>query len=127
MSHTINFEKINESESVIRLSGLKNAIEEKRKELDEKIIQEWMDCITREYICEKIVEAEVRGQTSVILIEQYGSYETVTNLYQIYNRNDIKNRICEFLEPSIHVFVEATFNAFRIRISWGSFQTCVIF
>lgn len=125
MSHTINFEKINESEPVIRLSELKDAIAEKRKELDEKIIQEWMECITRECISEKIVEAEAQGHTYTILVEKHGEYDTLQNLRRLFTHYHIKDKIQSFLDPSFRVYMSSEFITFRIYISWDN--GCMIF
>ena len=128
-THTNGYEKVNENEDCIRLSDLKGSVAEKKRLNEERIIKDWMTSITREYIMEKIVEAEARDRRHAILI----TYETTDNtwgcLYEIYLRYRIEDKIRVFLEPSMTIATKYQSYSdgvvFMVVISWGS-SSCSI-
>lgn len=125
-THTNGYEKVNED--CIRLSNLKGSVAEKKKSNEERIIKDWMTSITREYITEKIVEAEARDRRHAILITYETTDNTWDSLYEIYRRYRIEDKIRVFLEPSMTITAKyVTYGdgvVFMVVISWGS--SCTI-
>lgn len=84
-----------------------------------------VECITRECISEKIVEAEAQGRAHAILIETYDDYDTRQKLCRLFTHYHIKDKIQSFLDPSFRVYTSSEFITFRIYISWHN--GCMIF
>lgn len=108
---------LDKNDNVIRLDDLKNEITLKKKLKEEKIVQGWVTVITREYIMEKIVQAEIARKKYTHLIVERG--DPLLSL-DVYKRYFIEDKIRAFLEPSMTVYgyIYDANDEFVIEISW---------
>ena len=119
------YEKVNDNDNVIRLSDLEGEIAEQRRINEEKVIRDWMKCITHDYIRSKIVEAAAQCKTQTILIDQCRFKSPGLDLSDLYGRYRIGEKISMFLEPPMRVYTLGSTNCFEIIISWST-STCQI-
>lgn len=127
MTDASGYARVDDSEKIIRLVDLKEAIKEKKRLREEAIIQDWMTCITREYIKEMIIQAESVGRTWTTIITYNMDKDRCIAPYELYRRYCIEDKIRVFLEPSMTVSTEYTSCTagliFRVHVSWGSWCT----
>lgn len=121
------YEKVNDT-TVIRICDLDKEIAEATMKNEAKYVGEWMKCITHEYIRQKIVEAEAKGEKRVTLINQ-GWSRTLhgkINFPDIAKRHGILNKIRSFLDPSMIVCEWYLHENYEIIITWEEPSSCNI-
>lgn len=111
-------------DGVIRLSDIKAQIEAEKKERDDVIVKKWEILLTREYIIEKIMEAQTKGQKRAILIQDYTSQDG-TYLLNVLNESGLGRKLIVMLEGPLLLKCDIS-GQFELFITWEEPQKCCI-
>lgn len=111
-------------DGVIRLSDIKAQIEAEKKERDDVIVKKWEILLTREYIIEKIMEAQTKSQKRAILIQDYTSQDG-TYLLNVLNESGLGRKLIVMLEGPLLLKCDIS-GQFELFITWEEPQKCCI-
>lgn len=115
---------IDSDTNIIRIDALRTTIEEKQKLRDDVIVKEWEAKLTKEYITEKIMEAEMKGNKRATLLQNEPDDDY---MYQhgLFNRSRLGCKILDMIEPRPLIFFLPG-NFFGVYIEWGAEKVCCV-
>jgi len=112
---------VDNTSTIISINELRDTIALKKLENEKMLIQQWRDTLTMDYIKQKMIEAELKGEKSASLLKVHG-YDA-KYLKRVFLNAALQNELCSMVEPPAYFGID-TCVYFDLYVRWDEPQTC---